>query len=172
MNWGVLEHIEDLPDAFRELDRIGKPECLYAFAVPTDLWLLLSIPAQYLNKIIHSVYLIKQKLKRSNPASESSTAVSIPLQKRKRARFHAILDKIKPRGHGTTGEFFRCHEAFKIESWRELFRANGFHIVAVKPLLIYAPSELPIVPVLPPAPNLGLCSSVLFLLKRTSSDLT
>ena len=43
----VLEHIDNLNQAFEELKRIGAPDCLYAFALPTNLWLLFSIPAQY-----------------------------------------------------------------------------------------------------------------------------
>jgi len=47
----VIEHVEKLNEAFVELKRIGKSDCLYAFSVPTNWWLLLSIPAQYANKV-------------------------------------------------------------------------------------------------------------------------
>ena len=39
----VLEHIEDLDGAFDELKRIGNDNALYAFSVPTNIWLLLSL---------------------------------------------------------------------------------------------------------------------------------
>ena len=47
----VIEHIEDLESALAELMRIGKSSCIYAFSVPTNVWLVLSIPAYYDNMI-------------------------------------------------------------------------------------------------------------------------
>ena len=40
----VIEQVHDLKSAFRETQRIGTSSCIYAFSVPTNIWLLLSIP--------------------------------------------------------------------------------------------------------------------------------
>lgn len=166
----VLEHVEDLRKAFSELRRIGGPECLYAFAVPTSLWLALSIPAQYLNKVR---YVIDRIRKPGGSAPRRSPLAADTKQPRLRSGgrwLQGVMDRVTPKGHGTITGYLRCHEAFKIRSWEKLFRANGFRLLAAKPLLIYAPSELPLVPVLPPINRFGLCSSVLFLMKQDAME--
>ena len=66
-------------------------------------------------------------------------------------------------GHGGVyTNFFDCYRQFKIDSWKKLFIINNFKIISVKPLLLYAPSELPIIPTINPINN--ICSSVLFIM--------
>lgn len=162
----VLEHVEDLPQAFSELHRIGGPDCLFAFAVPTSLWLALSIPAQYLNKVRYVIDRIRHSDGRPPHRPPHPPAVRKLRPERGRRRRQGVMDRLIPKGHGTVTGYLRCHDAFKIRSWEHLFRANGFRVLAATPLLIYAPSELPMLPVLPPIGRFGLCSSVLFLMQR------
>ena len=65
------------------------------------------------------------------------------------------------------GDFRSCYRHFRIESWRRLFASNGFAIVETKPLLLYGPSQFPVVPT---TRSVGsLCSSVLFLLRKQAA---
>lgn len=66
----VIEHLDSPERAFSELKRIGKESCLYAFSVPTHLWLLLSIPAQYYNllkKGLRKISALFRTLESSSP---------------------------------------------------------------------------------------------------------
>lgn len=130
----VIEHLDDLAKAFREIQRIGRPSCLYAFSVPTNTWLLLSIPAQWYNRI------------------------------RRATNLASIARAFRLGGHGVSANFRECYRSFRIDSWRRLFTDHGFSLIEVTPLLLYGPSEWPIVPTL--KSNGKLCSSVLFLMRK------
>lgn len=160
----VLEHIENLKAAFREMKRIGKDNCLYAFSVPTNIWLLLSVPAQYYNKIsglmkcirfLHSD--VKSKNRRHS-ISGRGDQISVPQK--------SLIKKIIPEGHGIHMGFLDCYSDFRIESWKKLFLENGFKIAQVKPLLLYSASEFPVIPTTRFLAKKGVCSSVLFLLTQ------
>ncbi len=205
----VIEHLEDPPAAFEELKRIGKPDCIYAFSVPTNIWLLLSVPAQYWSRL-------KRALgnKMPIPASHSEPAEDFKMGEESQSQSSEILrpplkfqrtqddkkgegpvtasasnaetaqapadpgtvpassrdcpfwSKLLPRGHGVEENFVRCYEQFKISRWKDFFSAQGFVIRETKPLLLYGPSEFPVIPTLPAAAAAGLCSSVLFILNK------
>jgi len=144
----VLEHIEDIEKAFVELKRIAKPGCLFAFSVPTKLWLLLSIPTQYYNKF---KLILKKELRKKRKGSGQTNNKA----KRKMSIF--------PRGHGAELNYIKCLRKLKISQWRKLFSKNGFEIIKEKPLLLYAPSEWPIIPTI--NAKFFICSSILFLLR-------
>lgn len=158
----VLEHIEELVKAFNELKRIGNDNCLYAFSVPTNIWLLLSIPSQLLGKIklaIRKMFRQKKEMTRNSPeANEKKIVENESITKSRRG-----WGKFALTGHGGVyTNFFDCYRQFKIDSWKKLFIINNFKIISVKPLLLYAPSELPIIPTINPINN--ICSSVLFIM--------
>jgi len=151
----VIEHLEDPQGAFRELRRIGKPDGVYAFSVPTNIWLMLSIPAQYWNRLRR----LKPKFHEQGEKQPVAFFKGSPVDAR-----HNRLNRFLPRGHGVEENFFRCYHQFKISTWRSFFERNQFTISAVKPLLLYGPSEFPMIPTLPAAGD--LCSSVLFILRQ------
>src|ERR1044071_3820555 len=140
----VIPDLNDLTHSFREAQRIGKPSTIYAFSVATSLWLMLSIPALYYNKIRYGVqsYEIDSKLKK-------------------------FLRIILPEGRGRWN-FLECYRHYRIKNWKRLFHDNGFFVIGPKPLLLYGPSELPIIPTSVSKTN--LCSSVLFLLKKRENQ--
>ncbi len=160
----VLEHIEELPKAFKELKRIGNANCLYAFSVPTNIWLLLSIRSQLLGKIKLAIKkLFRQK--KVTARNSSKTTERIIVEKERISKPPSILNKFALTGHGGVyTSFFDCYRQFKIESWKKLLITNNYKILSVKPLLLYAPSELPVIPTMSPINN--ICSSVLFILKK------
>lgn len=154
----VLEHIDNISDAFAELKRVGSNDCIYAFAVPTSLWLLLSVPAQFRNGLL-KLYnrLLRRKI--SKPKGHSGAGIK---------GWRAFL----PRGHGWRKNFFDCFNSFKMKNWHSLFYENGFKIVKVAPLLLYAPSELPIVPTTRFLVNQGIYSSAIFITRKVNEAQT
>lgn len=75
----VIEHIHNLDGSFAELHRIGKPDCLYAFAVPTNIWLLISLPVRYIGKPKKIFHYISKFLFKKNK-NENSNVRSGPLK--------------------------------------------------------------------------------------------
>jgi SAM-dependent methyltransferase len=157
----AIEHIRNLDDAFREMKRIGKPGCIYAFAMPTSVWLLLSLPARYYLKAQQLFKLIFQ----AGKGIEESDHPDKPDLSDKLAIVRA-LDRLRPRGHGAIYNFSACYRAFKIDAWRSLFERNGFVVIEVHPLLLYAASEWPVVPTTDRFNRFNICSSVLFLMQK------
>jgi SAM-dependent methyltransferase len=162
----VIEHIEALPKAFSELLRIGKDSCLYAFSVPTNIWLLMSVPGQYYNLAREVVQRIQGRKMDSKAASKRAQAA---LEGRPREKGRLIAKTVRallPQGHGVERSFLRCYRSFRISSWQQLFVDNGFSILETKPLLLYGPSQWPIIPTTSSRGN--LTSSVLFLLAKSA----
>lgn len=152
----VLEHIKDIKKAFLELKRIGKDDCLYAFTVPTNIWLWLSLPAQFYNGI-RKLIGRKSKQRKSSRVERGGSGIK-------------GLRRFLPRGHGWRKDFFECLDSFKIERWKSLFSENGFRIIRVEPLLLYAPSEFPIIPTTRFLTKRGICSSAFFIMKKETPD--
>lgn len=145
----VIEHLEDLQGAVKEMKRIGSDECIYAFSVPTNIWLILSVPAQYYRKIKHLIHNLFNDKNDTHLNNSSSS----------------LINKIIPKGHGEYYGFVECYKAFRIKSWLKLFKSLGFNTIQVKPLLLYSASEFPIFPTTGVLSKLNICSSVLFILK-------
>jgi len=141
----VIPDLMDIKNGLREAQRVGKSSSLYAFSVPTNIWLLLSLPALYYNKLRYGVttYQRDSKVKK-------------------------FLRKVLPEGRGRWN-FIQCYRNFKIKNWQQLFTENGFSVIEVKPLLLYGPSEWPIIPTSICKTN--FCSSVLFLMIKTQNPL-
>lgn len=137
----VIPDLDDAMAAFREIRRIGKPSCLYAFSVPTALWLLLSLPAQYYNKA---------------RGMGRSFATDSKLMK--------LVRLALPEGRGYHASFIASYRNFRIKGWRRLFHENGFRVVEERPLLLYGPSEWPVVPT--SRSTTRFCSSMLFLMNK------
>lgn len=162
----VIEHIEDLKSAFLEMKRIGKPNCIYAFSVPTDIWLILSIPGQYYNKIKRIINQIlsfittlksstsKRKVREGNRINNVSN------------NYFKLLLTFLPTGHGTIKSFRHCLRQFNIKNWKKLFTNNGFSILRTYPILLYGCSEWPLIPTMRVHRKSRICSSVLFLLVK------
>ena len=163
----VIEHIEGLPAAFAEMKRIGKDGCIYAFSVPTNIWLLLSIPAQYYNKFRVICKKLSTSLKSKNaPRSAMPQTAGKTSAKIKKSLASKLIFTIFPIGHGVEQNFFKAYRAFKIKNWQKLFSNNGFEIIKTKPLLFYGSSEWPIIPIIPANNKYNACSSVLFLMRK------
>jgi len=160
----VIEHIRDLNKAFDELKRIGKRNCLYALSVPTNVWLLLSIPAQYLQKMRAMLQQIKCSAKNDHSLEQKKIEGYDFPNSGNNSLFSILFDKIKPHGHGSIRNFWKCYRAFRKDSWYSLFNRHGFKVVTTQPLLMYAPSEWPIIPIISVKGRGNICSSLLYLI--------
>ncbi|MFA5010586.1 MAG: methyltransferase domain-containing protein [Ignavibacteria bacterium] len=160
----VIEHVENLHDAFIELIRIGKKDCVYAFAVPTNIWLLLTIPAQYYSSVRKIIGMILNKFRGNKIKNSNIKSYDRKISINHSERFYKIYSKIFPKGHGTSEKFIDCYKSFRIKAWERNFIENGFDVVKTIPLLLYGPSEFPIISTMRPIDK--FCSSVLFLLKK------
>lgn len=156
----VIEHIDDLPQAFAELRRIGKPSCLYAFSVPTNIWLLLSIPASYYEKVKKAVGVPSRYGVDGNWVDQPIKAAPRSATPQRRKLLHRLL----PAGHGVTSDFGACYRQFQIKNWEQFFSSQGLSVFAIKPLLLYGPSQLPVIPTMNSVGR--MCSSVLFLMRK------
>ncbi|MEE9424367.1 MAG: class I SAM-dependent methyltransferase [Methylococcales bacterium] len=165
----VLEHINDIEHALIELKRIGNPSCIYAFSVPTNIWLLLTIPAQYRSKyrIVKNLLLNPTETSVLNTNKKNTS----PNKSRKKRSFLSkCIRFIVPWSHGISPSFIQCYRKFKIKTWQQLLSDNGFTIIKTKPLLLYGPSEWPVIPTTKSKNK--LCSSVLFLMKKDADSIT
>jgi ubiquinone/menaquinone biosynthesis C-methylase UbiE len=160
----VIEHIQEKHEAFKELKRIGKSDCIYAFSLPTNIWLLLSVPAQYCLKFreIKRLFFSFYNSKAYKPSQDNNVNNNFEKEINTKNLSHKIL----PCSHGAYENFWDCYSSFKIQEWRQLLIDNGFLIEKIQPLLLYAPSEWPIVSTTTSLNKHNICSSVLFLLKK------
>lgn len=159
----VIAHIgesrsHDLDDAFKEIQRIGQKECLYAFAVPTSLWLLLAVPAQY--------YLLAKGVMRRLLPSKKNKVVLEGVEPTDGGQKRSILSAILPKGLGTYRSFSSAFFGFRKSAWKKLFEKHGFTHVGDFPLAVYGASEFPVVPTTTSFNGINVASSRLFVLKR------
>jgi SAM-dependent methyltransferase len=157
----VIEHLDRPAESLRELQRIGKPECVYALAVPTSVWLVLSIPCQYRDKALNLWMRFTRHI-----SSDSHTSGPLTSAPEDPASPSGLLRKFLPHGHGVYPLFGESLMRFRARAWRAMFRAHGFRVIADVPVLCYAPAGWPIIPTNRTLARVGLCSSRLFLLKK------
>ncbi len=171
----VVEHLPEPAQSFQELKRVGRDDCLYLFSVPTNYWLLLSLPQKYLGKCVELSRIISKSVMKS--AQKNQTASDTLQRKAMESRLggsgsrkRSFLKLLLPKGHGEYPEFLKCYRAFKVKSWRSYFINHGFKIEKVVPLMLYGPSERPLIPTTDKLSRYGFCSSVLFVMSK--ADIT
>ncbi len=167
----VIEHLEEPGAAFNELQRIGQRDCIYAFSVPTNIWLLLSLFAQYYSKVREGVrFLSKKGFHKASPhvtpVKHTDSPVRVEGKNNKESGKFQWLKHLLPKGHGVKNNFAECYHFFRLSQWKRLFSDSGFKVINVVPLLLYGPSEFPVIPTIRPISGLNMASSVLFLMKK------
>jgi len=140
----VVEHIPDKTALFNELRRISSRECVLAISVPTNLWLLLTIPGQYYRRLRNVIMFVKNFLFNSPYMNYHTTPSDDNFINVKNSRIN-LFKYLLPQGHGSTTNYLKCYNEFKINSWAKLFEHNGLSIIKIVPLLLYGPSEWPLV---------------------------
>lgn len=161
----VLEHVPDLDGALEEIQRIGRPGCLYVFSLPTPLWLLLSVPVRYWDRIQRvwttALRLLGRKA-RSSPGEPRAGLERPPAATQHRSRLAAWL---LPGGHGEYPGFWEAFRVFRLRAWRSRFARHDLAEVEHRLLLLYSPVRWPFVPVNELGARFGLASSRLFILR-------
>ena len=157
----VMEHVANPERALSELLRVGTDDCVYLVSLPTPLWLLASVPSQYLNKARAIIDSARRRRTRGGPASPRDKSVS---QGRQHKWLRRLAWALLPSSHGIERGFLNGLLHFRGSRWRSLFLRHGFREIRTVNLLLYGPSEWPIVPTIV-APSARLCSSRLFVLR-------
>lgn len=154
-----------LPDIYLELKRILKPGGLLAFTVPTNHWLVLRIPAHYWNNFRFVWRRLSGKDRGAEPGSShfATETSGVELEQKRESKFSKAVKLFLPSGIGGYPGFWNAYRKMSVTSWATRFESLGFELVESRPLLIYAPSEWPIVPTMRPVG--GICSSVLIVLR-------
>ena len=171
----VVEHLPHPEKAFKELKRTATKECVFVFSVPTNIWLLLSLPAKYLGKLTAFWYIVaaqrgKSKLAISNQQNDVKKRMEMEQRfSGERSEKITLKEAILPRGHGVYPQFRECYKAFKTAAWTQFFRQSDFEIQSMVPLMLYGPSERPLVPTSSWLGKYGICSSVLFIMSVKES---
>ena len=166
----VVEHLPEPEKTFKELRRIAKQHCLYVFSVPTNIWLLLSLPSKYLGKVSSgSEYVLRKVLGKRRENFSSPNDLEIRMNKEKEfsgltKKHTRIINILLPKGHGVYSGFIECYKSFRMDSWIRFFTNSGFTLHSVIPLLLYGPSEFPLIPTISWPTKFGFCSSALFIM--------
>ena len=164
----VLEHITDLKTGLAELRRIGSNQSLYAFSLPTPIWLVLSLPTQYLWKLFNLFARVNRwvrgagRWEKGPPSTEEYSFDVAP-----EIVQAGFLAKLKPYGHGVHSRFGAALRAFRPTRWRDTFIEAGYELVAEDRLLLYSTARWPLVPSCRWPTRLGLHSSHLYVLRST-----
>jgi SAM-dependent methyltransferase len=162
----VLEHVEELDLGLEEVQRIGKPTCVFAFTLPTPLWLFLSLPAQYLDRVKRTTTALRRIMSRGSAARPAS----ISSEGRRVGRATRLRMIILPQGHGRYPGFLQACSVFRKSSWLHRFSRHGLSAADCHGLLLYASGRWPVVPVSRTPARLGLASSRLFVLRGQRGD--
>src|SRR5262249_25310375 len=149
----VIEHLTEAAQSFRELQRIGREDCLFAFAVPTSIWSILSVPAQYWDKVGN----LFARLRWPRQGSGEREGERLRSVEDRIAIRSGRLSRLLPHGHGCYPGFIECFRAFRAASWRRYFQQHGFTLVGEHPVLCYAPAAWPIIPTNHALVKIGLC---------------
>jgi len=161
----VVDQIADIRALFRELSRIRRPHGVIALILPTPTWLLLSLPTQLLDKAAN---LARRALPRRPFAGALTDEEWLP-RTASGIRAHGALSRWLPHGHGRYPGFLEALWHLRWRAWQRLFRRHGFRVIRQEPLLAYATSRWPIIPINRWMVRLGVISSRLYILELSSS---
>lgn len=107
---------------------MGTDKCLCVFTVPTNLWLLLSIPSQYYikaKKILNELLNLSIKQVNGNIYFNKGKPNKAQINHEKGRFGGKILDVLLPNGHGKNLKFMSCYSTFRIKNWQSLFKMGG-----------------------------------------------
>lgn len=155
---GVLECIDDVPTAFREIRRIASDDAFFVFGVTTPVYVLLSVPGKLWMKAANLAARIRRALTAAKAPPPDGAAPS-------GASVGGLLRRFGLGGPGIYHSFLSALRGLRVKRWRQLFRTNGFRVVREEPLLCYGASRWPFIPDNRILARAGVASSRLFILK-------
>ena len=170
----VLEHLERLDIAFKEMQRITKANGHFFFSIPTATWLVLTIPGQLFKKVENVFNNIIRRNRKKKMIDNNENCSSIEATDKNtlngdiKTTNKSLLGKFQIGGHGCYPNFFNCFGMFKINNWRNTLLSNGFEIIKETPLLTYGSSHFPLIPTNRFLAKYGFPSSYLFVCKKQS----
>ena len=143
-----------------ELKRVGHEKTLYTFTIPTWFWLCLSIPSHYYWCVRKFISLSRNYFgdEKGRDTSKSETSNRLTWWK-----------YLLPRGHPNEQSFWESFLCLRQKFWKNKFKKE-FEIIDIIPILIYGPSEWPILPTMKVDDNAFLTSSTLYILKFNNEE--
>ncbi len=139
----VLEHVDQLEEAFIEMKRVLAPGGIMIHSMPTGTWKFIQIVGRPVASVLR---LIRRLIPRISVDPDRTLAGSHGslhgVVLRKRSLVHRIVGLVIPTVHGVSGnhvsEFFR----FRPKWWRRQFTRAGFECYRMSPLFLHSPYEL------------------------------
>jgi SAM-dependent methyltransferase len=124
----VLEHVEDLPRALRELARVLKPDGFAVHVMPTPSWRFWTFVAGVPTSGA-AVWKLVSGLVSPPPATSRASAA--------RSAAKAFMNAVLPIGHGTSWEGISELWTFSRTWWRHRFLENGYDVVSDRPIGLF-----------------------------------
>jgi SAM-dependent methyltransferase len=124
----VLEHVEDLPPAFREFRRVLKPGGVEIHAMPTPAWRFWTFVAGVPTALQAAALMLPHALRPPAGASRKQALLR---------DFKNVAGGLLPIAHGTAREGISELWTFSPKAWAKMFKDNEHEILEQRPIGIF-----------------------------------
>ena len=139
----VLEHVEQLDVAFKEMKRVLAPGGVMIHSMPTGTWKIVQL---LLRPIASAMKIVRRLLPRVpsgvGRAEEGSHGALEGVHQKRRSLLLKLVGLVIPAVHGISGnhvfEFFQ----FRPKWWKRRFDEAGLECVQSSPLFLHSPYDL------------------------------
>ena len=139
----VLEHVENIDDAFAEMKRVLTPGGIMIHSMPTGTWKIIQLIGQPLasgikifRRLMPGVSANSGRVKLGASFDADSAGES------KRSMFVRIVGLVIPTVHGVSGNHFSEFARFRPVWWKRRFEDAGFDCYRSSPLYLHSPYDL------------------------------
>ena len=139
----VLEHVENLDEAFAEMKRVLTPGGIMIHSMPTGTWKIIQLIGRPLasgikiyRRLIPGVAVNAGRVKLGASFDPDSPSES------KRSMFLRIIGLVIPTVHGVSGNHFSEFVRFRPRWWKRRFEGAGFDCYRSSPLYLHSPYDL------------------------------
>lgn len=133
----VLEHVPDLRQTLRELNRVLKPGGLMVHVMPTATWRLWTTLAEFPAAPRNALRGL-----RAVPGGRRGARAPIAPWRWKLLQTGWLVRPLLFRPHGASGTALGELWTFSRPRWKRIFAGEGFEIVEVKPLMLWYTGEI------------------------------
>ena len=139
----VLEHVEQLDVAFKEMKRVLAPGGVMIHSMPTGTWKIV----QLLLRPIASAMKIVRRLLPGVPsgagrAQEGSHGSLGGVRQKRRSLLQKLFGLVIPTVHGNSGNHLSEFFQFRPKWWKRRFDEAGLECVQSSPLFLHSPYDL------------------------------
>jgi SAM-dependent methyltransferase len=139
----VLEHVENIDDAFAEMKRVLTPGGIMIHSMPTGTWKII----QLIGRPLASGIKIFRRLTPGVSAHSGRVKLGASFDadsagESKRSMFVRIVGLVIPTVHGVSGNHFSEFARFRPVWWKRRFEDAGFDCYRSSPLFFHSPYDL------------------------------